>query len=66
MKDTINMTRFSTVEIDFVADDPGPTLLPLSPSGSPGRRLHGSGDLSVMLGGLLRPQHGFAHPTFRK
>ena len=26
-KDTINMTRFSTVEIDFVADDPGPTLL---------------------------------------
>jgi FtsP/CotA-like multicopper oxidase with cupredoxin domain len=27
MKDTINMTRFSTVEIDFVADDPGPTLL---------------------------------------
>jgi FtsP/CotA-like multicopper oxidase with cupredoxin domain len=27
MKDTINMTRFSTVEIDFVADNPGPTLL---------------------------------------
>jgi FtsP/CotA-like multicopper oxidase with cupredoxin domain len=27
MKDTINMTRFSTVEIDFIADDPGPTLL---------------------------------------
>jgi FtsP/CotA-like multicopper oxidase with cupredoxin domain len=27
MKDTINMTRFSTVEIDFVADDPGPALL---------------------------------------
>jgi FtsP/CotA-like multicopper oxidase with cupredoxin domain len=27
MKDTINMTRYSTVEIDFVADDPGPTLL---------------------------------------
>jgi len=27
MKDTINMTRFSTVEIDFVADDPGPSLL---------------------------------------
>jgi FtsP/CotA-like multicopper oxidase with cupredoxin domain len=27
MKDTINMTRFSTVEIDFVANDPGPTLL---------------------------------------
>jgi FtsP/CotA-like multicopper oxidase with cupredoxin domain len=27
MKDTINMTRFSTVEIDFVADDPGLTLL---------------------------------------
>jgi FtsP/CotA-like multicopper oxidase with cupredoxin domain len=27
MKDTVNMTRFSTVEIDFVADDPGPTLL---------------------------------------
>jgi FtsP/CotA-like multicopper oxidase with cupredoxin domain len=26
MKDTINMTRFSTVEIDFIADDPGPTL----------------------------------------
>jgi FtsP/CotA-like multicopper oxidase with cupredoxin domain len=25
MKDTVNMTRFSTVEIDFVADDPGPT-----------------------------------------
>ena len=23
MKDTINMTRFSTVEIDFIADDPG-------------------------------------------
>jgi FtsP/CotA-like multicopper oxidase with cupredoxin domain len=27
MKDTINMTRFSTVEIDFVADDTGPSLL---------------------------------------
>jgi FtsP/CotA-like multicopper oxidase with cupredoxin domain len=27
MKDTVNMTRFSSVEIDFVADDPGPTLL---------------------------------------
>jgi FtsP/CotA-like multicopper oxidase with cupredoxin domain len=27
MKDTINMTRFSTVEIDFIADDPGPALL---------------------------------------
>jgi FtsP/CotA-like multicopper oxidase with cupredoxin domain len=26
MKDTINMTRFSSVEIDFVAD-PGPSLL---------------------------------------
>jgi FtsP/CotA-like multicopper oxidase with cupredoxin domain len=27
MKDTVNMTRFSTVEIDFVADDPGASLL---------------------------------------
>jgi FtsP/CotA-like multicopper oxidase with cupredoxin domain len=27
IKDTVNMTRFSTVEIDFTADDPGPTLL---------------------------------------
>jgi FtsP/CotA-like multicopper oxidase with cupredoxin domain len=27
MKDTINMTRFSMVEVDFVADDPGPTLI---------------------------------------
>jgi FtsP/CotA-like multicopper oxidase with cupredoxin domain len=27
MKDTVNMTRFSSVEFDFVADDPGPTLL---------------------------------------
>jgi FtsP/CotA-like multicopper oxidase with cupredoxin domain len=27
MKDTINMTRFSTVEIDVIADDPGPSLL---------------------------------------
>jgi FtsP/CotA-like multicopper oxidase with cupredoxin domain len=27
MKDTINMDRFSAVEIDFTADDPGPTLL---------------------------------------
>ena len=27
IKDTINMTRFSTVEIDFIADDPGPALL---------------------------------------
>jgi hypothetical protein len=27
MKDTINMTRYSTVEVDFVADDPGPTLI---------------------------------------
>ena len=26
MKDTVNMTRYSTVEIDFIADDPGPTL----------------------------------------
>jgi FtsP/CotA-like multicopper oxidase with cupredoxin domain len=27
MKDTVNMTRYSSVEIDFVADDPGPALL---------------------------------------
>jgi FtsP/CotA-like multicopper oxidase with cupredoxin domain len=27
MKDTVNMTRMSSVEIDFIADDPGPTLL---------------------------------------
>ena len=27
IKDTVNMTRFSSVEFDFVADDPGPTLL---------------------------------------
>jgi FtsP/CotA-like multicopper oxidase with cupredoxin domain len=27
LKDTINMTRFSSVEFDFVADDPGPALL---------------------------------------
>ena len=27
MKDPINMTRYSKVEIDFVADDPGPWLL---------------------------------------
>jgi FtsP/CotA-like multicopper oxidase with cupredoxin domain len=27
IKDTVNMTRFSAVEIDFVADDPGPTLV---------------------------------------
>lgn len=27
MKDTINMTRFSSVEIDFTANDPGPSLL---------------------------------------
>jgi len=27
MKDTVNMTRFSTVEFDFVANDPGPALL---------------------------------------
>jgi FtsP/CotA-like multicopper oxidase with cupredoxin domain len=27
MKDTVNMTRFNTVEIDLIADDPGPSLL---------------------------------------
>jgi hypothetical protein len=27
MKDTVNMTRMSSLEIDFVADDPGPSLL---------------------------------------
>lgn len=27
MKDTVNMTRYSSVEIDFIADDPGPSLL---------------------------------------
>lgn len=26
MKDTLNMVRFTTAEIEFVADDPGPTL----------------------------------------
>jgi FtsP/CotA-like multicopper oxidase with cupredoxin domain len=26
MKDTLNMPRFSTAKIDFIADDPGPTL----------------------------------------
>ncbi|HVE21185.1 MAG TPA: multicopper oxidase family protein [Acidocella sp.] len=27
MKDTISMPRFTTAEVDFVADDPGPTML---------------------------------------
>ena len=27
IKDTINMTRYSSVEIDFIANDPGPSLL---------------------------------------
>jgi FtsP/CotA-like multicopper oxidase with cupredoxin domain len=27
MKDTVNMTRMSRVEIDFIADDAGPTLV---------------------------------------
>jgi FtsP/CotA-like multicopper oxidase with cupredoxin domain len=27
MKDTVNMTRYSSVEIDFIADDPGLSLL---------------------------------------
>jgi FtsP/CotA-like multicopper oxidase with cupredoxin domain len=27
VKDTVNMTRYSSVQIDFVADDPGPALL---------------------------------------
>jgi FtsP/CotA-like multicopper oxidase with cupredoxin domain len=26
MKDTLNLSRFSTAEIDFVADNPGPTF----------------------------------------
>jgi FtsP/CotA-like multicopper oxidase with cupredoxin domain len=26
MKDTLNIPRYSMAEIDFVADDPGPTL----------------------------------------
>jgi FtsP/CotA-like multicopper oxidase with cupredoxin domain len=26
MKDTVNMTHYSTVEIDFIADDPGSSL----------------------------------------
>jgi FtsP/CotA-like multicopper oxidase with cupredoxin domain len=26
MKDTINLLRYSTAEIDFLADDPGATL----------------------------------------
>ena len=51
MKDTINMTRFSSLEIDFVADDPWSVTAPLPPSGSHGRRLHGHGDLSLMIAG---------------
>jgi hypothetical protein len=39
MKDTISMPRYSTAEIDFVADDPGNHALPLSPSGPHGRGL---------------------------
>jgi FtsP/CotA-like multicopper oxidase with cupredoxin domain len=27
MNDTVNMTRMSSVEIDFITDDPGPTIL---------------------------------------
>jgi hypothetical protein len=45
MKDTVNMTRMISLEIDFVADDPGlqPAALPSSrPSG---RGLHGPDDL---------------------
>jgi hypothetical protein len=57
MKDTTNMTRFSTVEIDFIADDPGPRTAPLSSSGSPGRRLHGSGDVSMNIVGELSGMH---------
>ena len=26
MKDTLSVPRFTTAEIEFVADDPGPTL----------------------------------------
>ena len=26
MKDTLNMVRYTTAEIDFVANNPGPTL----------------------------------------
>ena len=26
MKDTLSMLRYSTAEVDFVADDPGPTF----------------------------------------
>ena len=58
MKDTINMTRFSTVGDRFRRRRSRADAAPLSPSGSPGRGLHGSGDLSVMLGRLVRPQHG--------
>jgi FtsP/CotA-like multicopper oxidase with cupredoxin domain len=36
MKDTVNMTRMSSVEIDFTADDPGPTLLHWPSPGSSG------------------------------
>jgi FtsP/CotA-like multicopper oxidase with cupredoxin domain len=43
MKDTVNMTRFSTVEIDFVADDPGLTL-PTAIIRITRRRVHGDDD----------------------
>jgi hypothetical protein len=32
MKDTINMTRYSSVEIDFIADEPGPLVVPAHPT----------------------------------
>jgi len=42
------MTRYSTVEIDFVADDPGPSLLHCHHQDHPGRRLHGDGHISLI------------------
>ena len=36
LKDTISMPRHSTAEIQFVANDPGPDLLPLPPPRSHG------------------------------
>ena len=46
-KDIVNIPRFSDAEVDFVADHPGPSSLPLPHAAAHGFRIHGAGEVRL-------------------
>ena len=55
MKDTLSMPRYSTAEIDFLADDPGPTFF----------HCHHQDHMDEGFAGLIT-MHNHGHPGNRE